>query len=376
MTLGDTDQSDRTPSINSTEPHATASYSFTSPLLQNNCDDNRNEVAMLLKASTPAFSLLHSHQAVITAAFSTSSSASSTPSIPRRCCLHQRNTTCHVVRRRYATAGPSASSLSSSPETPPPSWPSKSHPTPYDIFAMPQNGPYTKKRFYQLVKLYHPDIHTNTAQSVKSSTSTTSSSKGGLTPALRLERYHLIVAANDILSDPNKRHLYDTYGLGWSSPTPNADLRARDRSWRDQPNSPAMNATWEDWERWHAARGDGKQNGQHPPPPPPPGGFYMPNSVFATLVALMCAVGALAQGRRAETAGAHFVDVTAQRHQNVSEEVMRSASASGGMTREERVERFLRDRENVAYQYQPGRFDEEGNWRAVEGPSSRASKDR
>lgn len=324
---------------------------------------------MFLKASTPAVSLLHSHHPVLTAAFSTSSpssSSSSTLSTSRRCCLHSRNTYNHGVRRCYATVGPSSTSKSTSTsfEAPPPSWPSTSNPTPYDIFAIPRQGPYTKKRFYQLVKLYHPDIHNSTTPNPAPS----SSSGKGLTPALRLERYHLVVAANAILSDPNKRHLYDTYGIGWTFSTANDELRARDRSWRDQPGNAAMNATWEDWERWHAAREGrtGEKQG--------PGGFYMPNSVFATLVAMLCAVGALAQGRRAESAGAHYLDVTAQKHQDVSEEVMKSARSSRGMSQEERVERFLRDRENVLYQYVPGRYDEEGNWKAVDGQSNRPTR--
>ncbi|CRK36032.1 hypothetical protein BN1708_006890 [Verticillium longisporum] len=38
-------------------------------------------------------------------------------------------------------------------------WPSHSNPTPYDIFAIDKATPYTKARFYELVKLYHPDTH-------------------------------------------------------------------------------------------------------------------------------------------------------------------------------------------------------------------------
>lgn len=320
---------------------------------------------MLLKASTPALSLLHAHSPVITAAFSASFPSSSTSSTSRRCCLHSRNTQSHGIARRYATAsrpGPFRSHKAS--ETSPPSWPSTPHPTPYDILAIPRQGPYTKKRFYQLVKLYHPDIYTHTAHA----NSRASAGSQAISPALRLERYHLIVAANDILSDPNKRHLYDTYGTGWTFPPASDELRARDRSWRDRPGNAAMNATWEDWERWHAAK-EGRTSAKKGP-----GGFYMPNAVFAALVALMCTIGALAQGRRAEIAGAHYMDVTAQNHQVVSEVVMRSASASRGMSQEERVARFLRDRENLAYQYDPGRYEEYREWKAVDeqqNPSTR-----
>jgi curved DNA-binding protein CbpA len=222
---------------------------------------------------------------------------------------------------------------------------------------MPRKGPYTKKRFYQLVKLYHPDIHSShyeaaihtTANSHTTKPRNSSSSSNGITHSIRLERYRLVIKANDILSNPEKRHLYDQYGIGWTERSQNEQLRAADRSWRDQPGNAAMNATWEDWEKWHAARDPSQKQ--------PPGGFYMPNSVFAALVAMLCTIGALAQGRRAEVAGAHYVDVATQRHQDVSEEVRRSTSASAGMSQDERVERFLRDRENVIYSFSPGQYD-------------------
>ncbi len=67
-------------------------------------------------------------------------------------------------------------------------WPTSAHPTPYEILNLDKRTPYAKARFYELVKLYHPD----------------SSHHGpdGLAPAARLERYRLVVAANGILGDP------------------------------------------------------------------------------------------------------------------------------------------------------------------------------
>ncbi len=127
-------------------------------------------------------------------------------------------------------------------------WPTSAHPTPYEILNLDKRTPYAKARFYELVKLYHPD----------------SSHHGpdGLAPAARLERYRLVVAANGILGDPARRRAYDLYGAGWE--TAHAGLsrdeqcRHRDRSWRHAPGSAANNATWEDWERWQHAR-DGRR---------------------------------------------------------------------------------------------------------------------
>ncbi|KAM4056589.1 DnaJ domain-containing protein [Hirsutella rhossiliensis] len=198
----------------------------------------------------------------------------------------------------------------------PPAWPRSSHPTPYEIFDIHKAAPYTKRRFYQLVKLYHPDTHD-------------SHTRGPFLPsATRLERYRLVVAANDLLSDPEKRRLYDSH----------------DRAWRHQPNSPARNATWEDWERWYEAR-DGRR--REP--------TYMSNGTFATLVVMMCMVGAMTQANRAEASGAHFVESTKQRHAAIGQDMLRSSTALAGRSKDERVDSFLRDRQNVASDYAPSR---------------------
>src|SRR6187402_3852458 len=71
-------------------------------------------------------------------------------------------------------------------------WPemtsANSLPTPYQIFNQNKGSPYSKRRFYELVKLYHPDRHDHDTIS------------HSLSYATKLERYRLVVAANDILS--------------------------------------------------------------------------------------------------------------------------------------------------------------------------------
>ncbi|KAJ5541288.1 hypothetical protein N7494_006364 [Penicillium frequentans] len=116
-------------------------------------------------------------------------------------------------------------------------WPTSRSFTPYDVFNIPRNAAYTKTRYYDLVKLYHPDRHS-----------------AGITPEVRLQRYKIVVAAHEILSDPIKRAAYDKFGTGWtyaSRPDPTAG-----------PYGPDVNiygnATWEDWERWNN-RHNGKQ---------------------------------------------------------------------------------------------------------------------
>ena len=226
-----------------------------------------------------------------------------------------------------------------SDETNPPPWPSSTNPTPYDIFAITRSDPYTKKRFYQLVKVYHPDLgHHPICASLPSS--------------VRLERYRLVIAANNLLSDPGKRHAYDAHGLGWANPH-KTELRDVDRAWRYQPGNASANATWEDWERWHEARGNGQDKGRGDTQNP----RYMPNGVFAMLVAMTCIIGGMLQSERASASGAHYLKVKAQQDQAVGQEVRRTTEATAGLSKDERVGRFLRDRESVAFDYVPGRYE-------------------
>ncbi|KAJ5924740.1 hypothetical protein N7466_008927 [Penicillium verhagenii] len=129
----------------------------------------------------------------------------------------------------YATASDAAG--------PQDSWPKSHSFTPYDVFNIPRNATYSKTRYYDLVKLYHPDRPS-----------------ADITPEVRLQRYKIVVAAHEILSDPIKRAAYDKFGIGWSysaRPDPTAG-----------PYGPDVNiygnATWEDWERWNN-RHNGKQ---------------------------------------------------------------------------------------------------------------------
>jgi hypothetical protein len=124
-------------------------------------------------------------------------------------------------------------------------WPSTPNFSPYELFKQDRNGPYCKHRFYKLVKLYHPDRQCTDHPACK-----------GLSDAARLERYRLIVAANELLSDPAKRAAYDRYGVGWHKLSQHADSwssafsHTQSSGPREDPDSIFNNATWEDWEQW------------------------------------------------------------------------------------------------------------------------------
>ncbi|KAJ3537381.1 hypothetical protein NM208_g6344 [Fusarium decemcellulare] len=253
---------------------------------------------------------------------------------------HAASTTTSTERtRRYATIDHGHRGSSRRDDIP--EWPKATYPSPYEIFAMSSDAPYTKHRFYQLVKLYHPDRHSH-ASDVHHIPHTT-----------RLERYRLIVAANDLLSDPSKRRMYDEHGLGWTGGRPqtlNETVRNADRAWRYQAGSAANNATWEDWERWHAAR-DGK----------PKDPLYMSNGLFATLVVVMCMIGAFAQMSRVESSGADYMEMQNQNNLAIGQQVARRTTGAAGRSKDERVDMFLRDRENLAYAFIPSKYDDEAS---------------
>ncbi|KAF3347304.1 hypothetical protein VdG2_04583 [Verticillium dahliae VDG2] len=160
-------------------------------------------------------------------------------------------------------------------------WPSHSNPTPYDIFAIDKATPYTKARFYELVKLYHPDTHPREGGHAAPRGLT------GLPAAVRLERYRLI-----------------------------------------------------DWERWHAAR-DGNAVPQQP--------VFMSNTHFVALILAVIAIGSAMQASRAGESAAHVVEQRGLQELAINEALRRQGRETAGKGREERIEKFLRERDGWAF---------------------------
>lgn len=179
------------------------------------------------------------------------------------CPHHVSKSTFYNHRRRSYTSETSpkspqdpSSSSSSSSETYWPILPSHKQPTPYDILSHPTTGSYNKRRFTHLVKLYHPDSCPSAPHPTPNHTTSTHPSH--LPSPIRIERYHLLIQAHTLLSDPTKRAAYDRHGAGWASTPSLSDLRKENtaRGWaaaRDyQSQTPFHCATWEDWEAWWA----------------------------------------------------------------------------------------------------------------------------
>ncbi|RDA92720.1 hypothetical protein CP533_1405 [Ophiocordyceps camponoti-saundersi (nom. inval.)] len=210
-------------------------------------------------------------------------------------------------------------------------WPRGPNPSPYEVLGVSRSGPYSKTRFYQLVKLYHPD--SNQPSSV-------------LPPSVRLERYRLVVAANDLLSDPAKRRLYDALGIGWlppsqshSQPSANTHRRESDSSWRHRPGSAANNATWEDWEAWHEARRRRQQ--QHSSDPNPELSNVEIALVYLCLIVIPLYVHIFGIG----PPSADRADRAQRQTSAIKEEVRRSTEATSERTMHESIDHFLMSRQ-------------------------------
>ncbi|KAL6235576.1 hypothetical protein BDW75DRAFT_240035 [Aspergillus navahoensis] len=158
------------------------------------------------------------------------------------------------------------------------SWPSTPSFTPYDVIGQERGAPYSKHRFYELVKIYHPDRPCNDHPLCKD-----------ITPEVRLQRYRIVVTAHEILSDPNRRAAYDATGMGWAfNPAPSRRRRT--------PDDPIFaNATWEDWERWHN-RQKGKQE------------TVVDHKTFVTFVVLLFFMGAAVQASWITTVSTGYED--------------------------------------------------------------------
>ncbi|KAK9465867.1 hypothetical protein V1512DRAFT_264908 [Lipomyces arxii] len=140
-------------------------------------------------------------------------------------------------------------------------YPETASPNPYQIFDIAHGSKIEsaelKKRYYSLVKQYHPD----TAKAPENASPAAKAAEKIMT-----ERFNRIVDAYSILSSPVKKRSYDSTGYGWNYPDP-----IRDR----MPSHARYNFTREEWERMKNFSNDRMwASGQYPdergnPPDPP-----------------------------------------------------------------------------------------------------------
>ncbi|KAI0973698.1 hypothetical protein F4678DRAFT_408006 [Xylaria arbuscula] len=330
----------------STHPDIFNSSPFTAPTtISNNHQDGFSRLTMLLKESARVLSSNSNlaAQGVCSPVSCVTASLSSSSSIPSPCSGNSQRPRARSgqhpgPRRRHVEHRPGLgwnhpvsrcyASVSWPAHNHPPAgytWPASLYPTPYEVLAQPRDAPYNKVLFYQLVKVYHPDRNYTDADS-------------SIPHSVRLERYRLVVAANEILSDDAKRKAYDLYGAGWNGNRTMQDLyREADRSWRDEPGNASRNATWEDWEKWRRER-----NGE----PPPQNPVFMSNELFVIVLCSLVVAGSFAQARRANSNTLNIVEMRDQKHAAISDDMRRRQYEKTPLNRHERVESFLRQRDS------------------------------
>lgn len=236
------------------------------------------------------------------------------------------------------------------------SWPNNSTFSPYDIFKQERTAPYSNRRFYQLVKVYHPDRPCNGHPLCKN-----------IPESVRLHRYRLLVAAHELLSDPKKREAYDKHGDGWLH-RPELFARPKEDSIvyrysmrRAQDADIFRNATWEDWEQWHD-RNNGRQKQSSP----------ASHSTFASLFLLLALFGGSVQ---AVSIG-KYAGVVENRVQEVDKQCAKVLDERRYHTKLEmesknqRVQSFLKKRDPSGSGL---KGDEEETYRSVLGPDCKAA---
>ncbi|KAF3188495.1 hypothetical protein TWF225_003453 [Orbilia oligospora] len=230
------------------------------------------------------------------------------------------------------------------------SWPTKpiSQLTPYEIFNQPHLSIYHKVHFYQLVKLYHPDCIPPSDHPCSLLSKTT-----------RTERFRLIVAANTLLSDPAKKKAYDDFGVGWNTVPRHTDFRRRTAAtyasgpWK---NSPAGNATWEDWERWYKAEGMGGGGGNYYSSPG--GGTsagehasaaepITAHKNFVTIIMLLSFTGILIQLSRVDQFNTSYEEKRDRKNRDIQRDLWRIRRDDMG--KDGRVQAFLKMRDPEGY---------------------------
>lgn len=219
-------------------------------------------------------------------------------------------------------------------------------PSPYEIFDMKKSAAYckaTKLKYFELVKIYHPDRASQNAGCE------------GLTSIERLERYRLIVLAHEILSDPSKRKAYDSYGAGWGERRSTATRHSRGYSSASgqsygqgagYDNSPFANATWEDWEKWYrrsATQTSATRQAYE--------GLYVNPNAFAAFVIILAVLSGILQATRAGQLSSSMAEQQLAFTQETSRFMSARASEydEGRLDKEGRVRHFLEKRDPTRF---------------------------
>ncbi|CCX35422.1 putative Hsp40 co-chaperone Jid1 [Taphrina deformans PYCC 5710] len=209
-------------------------------------------------------------------------------------------------------------------------WPPHQFPTPYEIFHVEQSASAgeIKKRYYELVKIYHPDkIHNPSV--------------------LENERFHKIVAANDLLCDKSKRSAFDRYGVGWqwAGSDRHSKVYAGQMSGsrfnqynRQRRADHSETAPWD-----HFYTGNRTTNGDET--------RYTSNTNFIGFLVFLSAIGAVVQAARLGKASAEINERADKQHFNTARDLAESRRLARDLGKDERRRLFLAHRSGDATGY-------------------------
>lgn len=208
-------------------------------------------------------------------------------------------------------------------------WPNHQFPTPYEIFHIDQAASQLdiKRRYYELVKIYHPDKLTNP------------------TP-IENERFHKIVAANDLLCDKSKRSAFDMYGVGWQwagqgrhSKVYAGQMQGSrfDRYNRSRRADHDETAQWDNFYTGNKAPAGETR--------------YTSNTNFVGFLVFLSTIGAVVQAARLSRASSEINERADKQHFATARDLAESRRLARDLGKEERRRLFLAHRSGDAAGY-------------------------
>lgn len=208
-------------------------------------------------------------------------------------------------------------------------WPATQFPTPYEIFHIQHSASNAeiKRRYYELVKIYHPDRIQNPT-------------------ALENERFHKIVAANDLLCDKSRRSAFDKYGIGWQwagSGRHSKVYAGQMRGSRFDQYNRSRRADHQETAQWdHFYTGNKAEDGDT---------RYMSNTNFIGFIVFLSTIGAVIQAARLGKASVEINERADRQHFNTARDLAESRRLARDLGKDERRRLFLAHRSGDAAGY-------------------------
>jgi hypothetical protein len=192
--------------------------------------------------------------------------------------------------------------------------------SPYEVLGLDCHAPYTRQRFTELAKRYHPDCASHNSTVIEDATT-------------RLARFHIIMEAHHVLSDPRKREAYDLYGLGWKhqSTLQAHDFQGSGQYAKTQANSPGTD-WWKEQERYSKNKEE----------------IFLRNVIGAVALLIFIALTSWLQLRRMANVLRAAACGYMQTHENLVNELALLRVEGANLTKDDRIKKFLLQKEAQA----------------------------